>query len=156
MTSSNGDVFRVTGPLCGEFTGHRWIPSTKASDAELWCFLWFAPWINGWVNNREAGDLRRHRAHFDVIVMERQGYWLKSLPVWVDKRYHVHFRPDIIYGNAGLFFSKYIVMCAVNWIISLRRLYSGKTAKLCIFPAIRYFEQLMHWSHYGLTHVLTR
>ena len=26
-------------------------------------------WINGWVNNREAGDLRRHRAHYDVIVM---------------------------------------------------------------------------------------
>ena len=26
-------------------------------------------WINGWVNNREAGDLRRYRAHFDVIVM---------------------------------------------------------------------------------------
>ena len=26
-------------------------------------------WINGWVNNREAGDLRRHRAHCDVIVM---------------------------------------------------------------------------------------
>ena len=35
--------FRVTGPLCGEFTGHRWIPFTKASDAELWCFLWSAP-----------------------------------------------------------------------------------------------------------------
>ena len=28
--------------------------------------------INGWVNNREAGDLRRHRAHYDVIVM---GYY---------------------------------------------------------------------------------
>ena len=26
-------------------------------------------WINGWVNNREAGDLKRHRAHYDVIVM---------------------------------------------------------------------------------------
>ena len=25
-------------------------------------------WID-WVNNREAGDLRRHRAHYDVIVM---------------------------------------------------------------------------------------
>ena len=24
MTSSNGNIFRVTGPLCGEFTGHRW------------------------------------------------------------------------------------------------------------------------------------
>ena len=29
-------------PLCGEFTGPRWIPGTKASDAELWCFLWSA------------------------------------------------------------------------------------------------------------------
>ena len=26
--------------------------------------------INGWVNNREAGDLRRHRTHYDVVVME--------------------------------------------------------------------------------------
>ena len=40
MTSSNGNIFRVTGHLCGEFTGPRWIPHTKASDAELWCFLW--------------------------------------------------------------------------------------------------------------------
>ena len=69
MTSSNGNIFRVIGPLCGEFTGDRWIPLTKTSDAELWCFLWSAPWINGWVNNREAGDLRRHRVHYDVIVM---------------------------------------------------------------------------------------
>ena len=34
-------IFRVTVPLCG-FTGDRWIPLTKASDAELWCFLWTA------------------------------------------------------------------------------------------------------------------
>ena len=40
MKSSNGNIFRVTGHLCGEFTGLRWIPHTKASDAELWCFLW--------------------------------------------------------------------------------------------------------------------
>ena len=26
-------------------------------------------WINAWVNNREAGDLRCYRAHYDVIVM---------------------------------------------------------------------------------------
>ena len=39
MTSSNRIIFRATGPLCGEFTGHRWIPLTKASDAELWYFL---------------------------------------------------------------------------------------------------------------------
>ena len=37
MKSSNANIFRVTGPLCGEI--HR----TKARDAELWCFLWSAP-----------------------------------------------------------------------------------------------------------------
>ena len=39
MTSSNGKDLRVTCPWCGEFTGDRWIPLTKASDAELWCFF---------------------------------------------------------------------------------------------------------------------
>ena len=33
--------------------------------------------INDWVNNREAGDLRRQRAHYDIIVMRQRGvYWL--------------------------------------------------------------------------------
>ena len=43
MTSSNWNIFRVNGPLWGESTGHRWIPFTKTSDAELWCSLWSAP-----------------------------------------------------------------------------------------------------------------
>ena len=30
-------------PFVREFTGLRWIPRAKASDAELWCFLWSAP-----------------------------------------------------------------------------------------------------------------
>ena len=42
MTSSNGNIFHITGHLCGEFNGPRWIPRTKASDAELWCLLWSA------------------------------------------------------------------------------------------------------------------
>ena len=32
-------------------------------------------WINGWVNNRKASDLRRHRAHYDVILMSQMS-WL--------------------------------------------------------------------------------
>ena len=32
-------------------------------------------WINDWVNNREAGDLRRYRAHYDVTVMANVRYW---------------------------------------------------------------------------------
>ena len=27
-------------------------------------------WMNGWVNNREASDLRRYRGHYDVTVMK--------------------------------------------------------------------------------------
>ena len=32
-------------------------------------FSLICAWINPWINNREAGDLRRHRAHYYVIVM---------------------------------------------------------------------------------------
>ena len=39
MTSSTGNIFRVTCSLCGKYTGQRWISLTKASDAELWCFF---------------------------------------------------------------------------------------------------------------------
>ena len=66
MTSPNGNIFRVTGHLCGEFTGHRLIPRTNASDAELWWFFCSAPeWTVG------SGDLRRYRAHYDVTVMRK-------------------------------------------------------------------------------------
>ena len=68
MTSSDGNIFRVNGPLCGEFTGHRWNstqrPVTRSFD------VFFDVRLNKrWANNREVGDLRRHRAHYDVIVM---------------------------------------------------------------------------------------
>ena len=49
MTSSNGNVFRVTCHLCGEFTGGRWIPKTKASDGELWCFFFICVRISALV-----------------------------------------------------------------------------------------------------------
>ena len=39
----NGNIFRVTGLLCGEFIGYRWIPRIKAGDVELWCIIWSAP-----------------------------------------------------------------------------------------------------------------
>ena len=42
MTPSNENIFRVTGPLCREFTGDRRIPRTKASDAEFLYFIWSA------------------------------------------------------------------------------------------------------------------
>ena len=50
-------------PVAGENSPHKgqWRGALIFS---LICTL-----INVWVNNGEAGDLRRHRAHYDVIVM---------------------------------------------------------------------------------------
>ena len=31
-------------------------------------------WINGWINNRKAGDLRCYRAHYDVTVMNHHRF----------------------------------------------------------------------------------
>ena len=37
-------------------------------------------WTNGWVNNRNAGELGRHRAHYDATVM--MCHWLRLLWLW--------------------------------------------------------------------------
>ena len=74
MTSSNGNIFRVTGHLCGEFTGPRWIPPHKGQWWGDLVFSLICVWINGWVNNREAGDLTRYRVHYDVTVMRNTPY----------------------------------------------------------------------------------
>ena len=49
-------------PVAGEF------PAQSQWRGAL-MFSLICVWINGWVNNREAGDLRRCRAHYDVTVM---------------------------------------------------------------------------------------
>ena len=57
MSSSNGNIFCVTGPLWGEFTSHRWIPLTKAS---AFMFSVICAWTNGWANHRDAGDWKSY------------------------------------------------------------------------------------------------
>ena len=69
MMSSYRNIFRITGHLCGEFTGHRWTPPHKGQWRRALIFSFNCTWINSWVNNGEAGDLRCHRTHYDVIVM---------------------------------------------------------------------------------------
>ena len=68
MTSSNGNIFAllpfvrgihrspVNSPHKGQWRGALMFSSICAR-------------INGWANNREAGDVRRHRGHYDVIAM---------------------------------------------------------------------------------------
>ena len=71
MTSSNGNILRVIGHLCGEFTGPRWITRTKASDAELWCFFYLR------LNKR--------------LSKQSLGRWFETLlhPLWRHCKYRV-------------------------------------------------------------------
>ena len=68
MASSNENVFRVTGHLCGELTSPRWIPRKRPVTRSFDVFF-FCVWKNASVNNREACVLRRYCAHYDVTVM---------------------------------------------------------------------------------------
>ena len=67
MTSSNGKISALLAfcegnpPVTGEFPSQR--PVTRSFDV-------FFDLCNGRANNRDGGDLRRHRAHYDVTVME--------------------------------------------------------------------------------------
>ena len=55
--------FVRNSPVPGEVATQR--PATQSFDIFLICV-----WINGWVNDGEAGDLRRYRARYDVTVMD--------------------------------------------------------------------------------------
>ena len=54
-------IFVGNSPVPGEFPAQKSV--TRSFDA------FFDLWINDWVNKGEAGDLRRHRVHYDVTVM---------------------------------------------------------------------------------------
>ena len=91
MTSSNGNIFRVTGLSCGELTGHRWIPRKGQWRRALRFSI--CTWINRWVDNREDGEMRRDRAHYDVTVMILLGqrmYWMCSNSKITTKRYGIY------------------------------------------------------------------
>ena len=70
MVSSNGNIFCITGPLCREFTGHLWIPLTKAIDAELLCFIWSAP-------EQKIVQTIETLVILDTIVLIMKSLWCK-------------------------------------------------------------------------------
>ena len=70
MTTSNGNIFRGYWPFVRGIQRSPVNSPHKGQWRGALMFSLICSWINGWVNNREAGDLRRHRAHYDVIVME--------------------------------------------------------------------------------------
>ena len=69
------NIFRVTGPLTGEHTWRRGIPRSPVESphkCQLRIALMFSliyASINRRANDGDAGDLRRHRAHYDATAM---------------------------------------------------------------------------------------
>ena len=134
MTSPNVNIFRVAGPLCGD----RWIPLPKASSAELWYFFLSAPWINGWVNNNEAGDISR-------------SLWrhCNELP-WVQILTHalpLLMEDTMIYGSVYIlqyvYINVYIALCITN------RLWN----RLCRKYMLLYPRQQRHLDLHQLTSI---
>ena len=75
--------------------GIHWSPVNSPHKGQWRGALMFSlicAWINGWVNNREAGNLRRHRAHYDVTVMSTSLSDLVPtmmwIALWVQRRYN--------------------------------------------------------------------
>ena len=64
-------------PIIGEFHSQR--PWRGALMFSLIC-----AWINRWANNREAGDLRRHQAHYDVSVIIGDRHQGPLLLSWIN------------------------------------------------------------------------
>ena len=106
MTSSNGNIFRVTGPLCSEFTGRRWNPIKKASDAELWS----APWINGWVNNLRLEI-------WDTIALIMTSLWRTSTPALMSNHMPNKMWDETTYSfsNPTVEVCGYVLSCLTLW-----------------------------------------
>ena len=66
--------------------------------------------MNGWVNNREAGDLRRHQAHCDVIV--KLIYWDSVKHHIIERTAHM---PKHSVSSTWTFVSIYISLVPLRW-----------------------------------------
>ena len=114
-------------PVTGEFPSQRSVMRSY--------FLWSAPWINGWVSNREVGDLRRHRAHYDVILMDSSSGCPVSA-VSIDSLYHITFQLPWCFsapGNHQLHCSVYLLKHLLFLLWSNRRHVAKRRPDLASF-----------------------
>ena len=75
------ETFSASLAFCGGIHRSSVNSPHKGQWHEALMFSLICVWINGWVNNRETGDLRRHRSHYDVIVMKKNCQKKSSHPM---------------------------------------------------------------------------
>ena len=82
MTSSYGNIFRVIGHLCGEFTGHRWIPPqrpvTRSFDVffDLDQIKRLSKQSRGWWFETPSCPFWRHCDNYHEKFMMRRHAWV--------------------------------------------------------------------------------
>ena len=95
MTSSNGNIYALlalcagNSPATGEFPSQR--PVTRSFD------VFFHLRLNGWINNREAGGLRRPRHYYDAIEC------MCTFVARNTEKTHAHANPSCTFSGAKLY-----------------------------------------------------
>ena len=113
MTSSNGNIFRFTGPLCGEFTDQRWIPLTKGQWREALMFSLICA-LNKWLNKQSwgwwfetpsrslwrhcNGDCRLVMTPYTYTIVAFYWHGLTLIPAWISNH-----MPSKVWGEIFIY-----------------------------------------------------
>ena len=98
-------------------------------------FSFICAWINGWINNGKAGDLRRHRGHYNVTAMQILD--INGCPSLDDVTYEGVFAMGIPSASGWYWFSgfltsrhRYQVMVVLHSYLSLFSFYAFLVASM--------------------------
>ena len=142
MTSSNGNILLVTGPL-GESSGHRCIPLgrpvTRRFDFSLIC-----AWTNGQANNRDAGDLRRYRTHYNVTVMK------KATSSEICHEGNCVVNGGVPQGQFSYLDANFISLFVHRWFFTHDVIQNGcrDLTKLCVISSVIMHHDSIRWTEY--------
>ena len=88
MTSSNGNIFRVTGPLCGEFTGPSEFPTQRPVTRSFDVFF----------------DLHPNKR----LSKQQRGWWFETLSWSLWRHRNVQYKISIQIVGCRLFLCQYL------------------------------------------------
>ena len=139
---------------------HRWIPLTKASDEELWCFSLICASTNGWVKHRDAGEtlslsLWNHCNGIFPLLLSAKGVRRKERHWWRHNAdpdrlpFPLPLRHDIVILFIRWFRQHCVNICAFKSLETLKNslwptFYWAwdKFVTPCLLPSIREFINL--------------
>ena len=126
-------------------------------------FSLICAWINYWVNNGDAGDLRRHRAHYDVTVMFSKHIVLSAgtmtssrvcvfrLGECCHAILHIYWELDYYLAANGKHINHTIFLIKKGMPYLIRKIFKNIIATMNVFgfPSRQYFQKYMIWAKWG-------